>query len=133
MNMNEKKGPGTSRVVECRIRDCAYNLDNLCHARAVTIGDISGAKCGTYCSFMLAVQRIDTGSTAMVGACKMGGCAYNAELNCHAEEIVIDYRQDQPECLIYESIAGLVAADHKISSRMCDADLHSEAPEIFIG
>ena len=38
-----------SMVMKCEVNDCAYNMDNCCHAIAITIGDSMHPRCDTFC------------------------------------------------------------------------------------
>ena len=89
------------KVIKCDIEDCAYNMDNKCHAMAVTIGDSINPKCDTFCQSMM--QGGDLSSIAGVGACKVSSCTYNADLECQAMEISVGYKGQDPDCLTFHS------------------------------
>ena len=73
-------------VEECSINDCAYNVSNKCHAKAITIGDGVHPGCDT--SFLQQSKHArDTNIIAGVGACKVTGCAFNSDLECSADSI----------------------------------------------
>ncbi len=90
-----------SRVAKCEVNDCAYNLDNVCHAMAITIGDGMHARCDTFCHSM--VKAGDAGCVAGVGACKVSSCTYNTDLECRSPEIFVGYMEEEPDCLTFQS------------------------------
>jgi hypothetical protein len=90
-------------VAECSVTECAYNLDNCCHARAITVGDGVHPGCDTYLSMSnspsshsKAKQRI-----AGVGACKVVSCQYNEDYECMAEDIKVGHASPDVNCLTY--------------------------------
>lgn len=86
-------------VAECAARDCAYNADDRCHARAITIGDGLHPACDT---FLPSRERSEEGAaTAGVGACKVSSCAHNRGLECEAPSIHVGYHGDHPDCLTF--------------------------------
>jgi hypothetical protein len=86
-------------VSECDVRACSFNSDNLCHARAITIGDGETPGCDTlYCE---AVQIRATDIRAGVGACKVTSCIYNDDLHCQADSIRVGLTEDDVLCLRY--------------------------------
>ena len=36
------------QVNQCEVTKCAYNVKNMCHARAITVGDGINAMCDTF-------------------------------------------------------------------------------------
>ena len=90
-----------SKVTKCQVNDCAYNMNNICHAMAITIGDTMHPRCDTFCPSM--TKGGDYSCTAGVGACKVSACLYNTALECQAPEISVGYMQDEPDCLTFES------------------------------
>ena len=49
-----------SKVSSCDIAECAYNMDSMCHAMGITIGDTVHPRCDTLC--MAVNQELDTSS-----------------------------------------------------------------------
>ncbi len=90
-----------SRVTRCEVSECAYNMDDVCHAKAITIGDTIYPKCDTYCASM--VKGGDDDCVAGVGACKVASCIYNSDLECESPEICVGYEEDEADCLTFES------------------------------
>jgi hypothetical protein len=87
-------------VSTCVVRDCAYNLRDNCHARAITIGDGIHPACDT---FLRSPELCDdTVETAGVGACKVSSCVHNRHLECQASAIQVGYHEDHPDCLTFE-------------------------------
>ncbi|MEK6705407.1 MAG: DUF1540 domain-containing protein [Bdellovibrionota bacterium] len=86
-------------ISKCVISQCAYNVSNSCHAKAITVGDDKNPCCDTFFSSNLhnrEVRRI-----AGVGACKVTSCKFNSDLECSAEKIDIGYTENQVTCLTY--------------------------------
>lgn len=86
-------------VAECSANECAYNTDNKCHARAITVGDGVHPGCDTFLgasAHSKARQR-----TAGVGACKVSGCKFNDDYECMAEQINVGHAGAAVHCLTY--------------------------------
>ena len=90
-----------SKVSKCEVNDCAYNMENCCHAMAITIGDGMHPRCDTFCESMM--KAGDAGCVAGVGACKVSSCMYNTDLECQAMEISVGYKEQEPDCLTFQS------------------------------
>ena len=87
-------------VNSCQVDACAYNDRHTCHALAITVGNSgSQAQCDTF--FAADVQGGDPGSVGHVGACKMGDCQHNVQLECQASAIAVGLLQNQADCLTY--------------------------------
>lgn len=72
-------------VAGCAADKCAFNRDQKCHAKAITIGNSGNPACDTY---LAASQHIrDTSRIAGVGVCKSIDCKNNEEFDCKATEI----------------------------------------------
>lgn len=86
-------------VSQCAIGECAYNVDNTCHARAITIGDGIHPGCDT---FLGALPHTREGKRAAgVGACKVTACTHNDDYECMAEQIAVGYLAEKINCLTY--------------------------------
>lgn len=89
------------RVQSCQVTDCCYNLDEMCHTLAITVGSGSdNPPCDTYCD--LQTKGGDESSIAGVGACKVIACTYNDSLECTAPGITVGPGQDAADCLTFE-------------------------------
>lgn len=89
------------RVETCQVIECCYNLDQMCHALAITVGgDGAHPKCDTYCDYR--TKGGDQAVIAGVGACKVSECEYNQSLECTAPGITVGHAQDQADCLTFE-------------------------------
>lgn len=88
-------------VTSCAAEQCAYNLDRVCHAIAITVGDRYQANCETY--FGVAVKGGDRENPGHVGACKMSDCVHNVHLECQAPGITVGMRGDVVSCVTYQS------------------------------
>jgi hypothetical protein len=87
-------------VAECAVRECAYNVDSSCRARAITVGDGLHPACDT---FLRSRQNGGDGALkAGVGACKVATCRHNHGLECAASSIRIGYHGNHPDCLTYD-------------------------------
>ena len=88
-------------VSGCTAGECAYNVDEQCHARAITIGDGVHAGCDT---FLSATKHIrDNQQVAGVGACKVSGCVHNEDFECIADQIEVGQRAGDINCLTFTS------------------------------
>jgi len=121
------------KVTKCEVNECAYNVNNVCHAIAITIGGDTCPRCDTFCGFLMEAKGGDTGCIACVGACKVSSCIYNVALECQAPEISVGYKEQEPECLTFQTTCIADVVGNEVSSRECDANLPCETPEIFIG
>jgi len=74
-----KLDDGPPRVGACKLTRCAFNRDQACHARAITIGDGLMPRCDTVFELDAHVRR---GQVAAVGACKTIACIHNHDLHC---------------------------------------------------
>lgn len=86
-------------VASCAVRQCAYNLDGSCHAKAITIGDGVHPGCDTY---LRSRRHTEATDSAGVGACKVQACRYNRDFECTADGIRVDRRGGTPCCVTYE-------------------------------
>ncbi len=86
-------------VAECAISDCAYNLNQGCHARAITIGDGVHPGCDTFLS--ASGHTRERVRTAGVGACKVAACQHNDDFECMANEINVGLSGNDINCLTF--------------------------------
>ena len=86
-------------VSGCQASECAYNRNQECYARAITVGDGIEPGCDTFFKTGDHVHR-STG-TAGVGACKVSGCRHNDDLECQASGIEVGFRGDKVDCLTF--------------------------------
>jgi hypothetical protein len=86
-------------VTQCTIDKCAYNIDNKCHAKAITIGDGASPGCDTLFSGSehIKAKSIQAG----VGACKVDSCVFNNDLECTADGISVGLMNKNVQCLTY--------------------------------
>lgn len=84
-------------VTECSIADCAYNTENMCHAKAITIGNSDCACCDTMAkgSQHVRANYIQAG----VGACKSTNCSFNSDMECTRDSIIVGMNKDNTSCL----------------------------------
>ncbi|WP_237066359.1 DUF1540 domain-containing protein [Microbulbifer guangxiensis] len=87
-------------VAKCVISHCAYNADESCHARAITIGDGPDPDCDTYFD---SSKHTESDRTAGVGACKMEDCAHNDDFECTADAIQVGQNGNAVNCLTYST------------------------------
>jgi hypothetical protein len=88
-------------VGRCDARRCAYNVDAICHARAITIGSGVHPACDTFLDTSTHVRNVAI--SAVVGACKMSTCAYNDDLECRAESIVVAHHKHHADCATFRA------------------------------
>lgn len=85
-------------VMMCNARECVYNADSRCHARAITVGDLHGHLCDTAWKAKQHTQRRDG---AGVGACRATSCAYNEDFECQADGISVAASASQIQCATF--------------------------------
>jgi hypothetical protein len=88
-----------SDVRACDASSCAYNVEEHCHAQAITIGDGVHPACDTF--FVSASHVRETGRDAGVGACKISGCRYNEDLECAADAIHVAMHDSHADCMTF--------------------------------
>ncbi len=88
-------------VSQCSASDCSYNISSNCHARAITIGDSTHPGCDTFMDGAHHTKHADL--TAGIGACKMGNCKFNDDLECMADTIRVGMRGSKANCMTYAS------------------------------
>ena len=88
-----------TNVQECDVQSCAYNVDESCHARAITVGDGIHAACDTF--FVSSLHTRATSNNAGVGACKVTDCRYNSDLECSAEAIHVGFHDNHADCMTF--------------------------------
>ncbi len=89
-----------AKVERCEISQCAYNLNNQCHALAITVGgDASHPQCDTF--FGSSEKGGLKSKVARVGACKVSACMFNKSLECSSPDIMVGYKQDEVDCLTF--------------------------------
>ena len=82
-----------TKVEKCLVVDCAYNMNELCHASAITVGDARIPICDTFCQFMMKAKAGCDDCIACVGACKISSCIYNVCLQCQAPQVSVEYKK----------------------------------------
>lgn len=90
-------------VSGCEVSRCAYNVEDQCHARAITIGDGSHPACDTF--LPSSAHARDARGQAGVGACKVSSCAHNRDFECHADSIRVGLHGDHPDCKTFAARA----------------------------
>jgi hypothetical protein len=123
----------TAKVARCKINRCAYNINGLCHASAIAIGEGRRPICHTFSQLVMNGQAADTGCIAGVEVCGISSCMYNANLKCQSQEILVDYREQQPQCVMFQQGYNAGKEIHEIISHVSSDDFEYNAPEIFIG
>lgn len=89
-----------AEVRNCEVRDCFYNQEKICTARAITVGS-EKAKCETW----MVSERTHSNkmNSALVGACHVGECEYNQSYFCHAaKDIEVKIIDNMAQCATYE-------------------------------
>jgi hypothetical protein len=89
-------------VSECSIGECAYNANNACHARAITVGDTAvHPGCDTFLNSTPHSRARQI--TAGVGACKATSCRYNDDYECTTDKISVGHASSSICCLTYQN------------------------------
>lgn len=86
-------------VSKCDIRNCAYNVNSGCHAKAITVGDHMNPGCDTF--FDREFHTLENKRIAGVGACKVTDCKYNEDLECSATNIAVGMKNKKINCLTF--------------------------------
>ncbi|MDD4976943.1 MAG: DUF1540 domain-containing protein [Bacteriovorax sp.] len=86
-------------VSQCDVSSCGYNVNDTCHAKAITVGDHFNPGCDTF--FEGSKHNKETKRIAGVGACKVGTCKYNNDFECTAENIIVGFSKHEINCLTY--------------------------------
>lgn len=92
-------------VKNCSATECAYNRNQNCHAKAITVGDTITPHCDTF--FNSNTHNKETKRIAGVGACKVSGCQYNNDFECTASGIMVGPNQGSVNCLTYRAKAAV--------------------------
>lgn len=88
-----------SPVTRCRVVECAYNRDEVCHARGITVGDSDTPACDT---FFTSDRRASGEFEAGVGACKVSVCEYNEGFQCAAPSVEVAPAREKADCITFE-------------------------------
>lgn len=86
-------------VKKCDVKDCGFNANSSCHAKAITIGDFDNPGCDTFMNSSHHAK--ESKRIAGVGACKVSGCKYNRDFECNADSIVVGFNSDKINCKTY--------------------------------
>lgn len=86
-------------VSACSVTECAYNTEQHCHARAITVGDSVHPGCDTFLDS--AAHAKMTQRNAGVGACKATACQFNDDYECTADQISVGHASASVCCLTY--------------------------------
>lgn len=87
-------------VSQCNVAQCGYNIDSHCHAKAITVGDLSVPKCDTYMDSIN--HEVDPKIRAGVGACKTISCAHNRNFECTSDQVSIGMINYVVNCLTFK-------------------------------
>lgn len=88
-----------SKVLDCSVTECSYNMNKTCHALAITVGDSTCAMCDTY--FKSPEKGGAMEMTGSVGACKENDCKFNKSLECAAPGIHVASHMGHADCATY--------------------------------
>ena len=88
-----------AKIQSCDAKECAYNIENKCHALAITVGGDADHLCDTFCP--ASQKGGDSHAVGMVGACKVTNCTHNKNFECAASQIFIGHWGRSVDCLSY--------------------------------
>lgn len=88
-------------VANCAAEDCAYNSQQMCHARAITIGDGAHPDCDTF--FMNRSHVLEKKMIAGIGACKVTNCTHNEDCECTASSISVGRSGSAINCMTFKA------------------------------
>ncbi len=86
-------------VSGCSVNECAYNVKEKCHARAITIGNGVHPDCDTFLSASRHIR--DNRRVAGVGACKVSACRHNDDFECITDQIMVGRHTGGINCLTF--------------------------------
>lgn len=86
-------------VTRCTANQCAYNVNNNCHARAITVGDTDHPSCDTFVSGVS--QNKHSKLVAGIGACKTSDCKFNDDLECMADSVQVGIIRGEANCTTF--------------------------------
>ena len=86
-------------VNECAIASCAYNVEHGCHAKAITIGDMTHPSCDTFLMNEHHIHSLKV--TAGVGACKTINCKHNDDFECTMDQINVGMINGEANCVTF--------------------------------
>lgn len=86
-------------VSQCSASKCAYNSNSNCHARAITVGDATHPGCDTFLAGGTHTKQAKM--IAGIGACKMGNCKFNDDLECVAENVKVGMTGSMANCMTF--------------------------------
>ena len=95
--MNEMKLE-LSVVKSCQVSKCAYNQNQKCGAKAITIGDGNSPGCDTFFNFS---QHSKRSGPSGVGACKVISCKHNRDFECVADSIEVGIVNNKINCMTF--------------------------------
>lgn len=87
-------------VSKCDIKNCGYNVNNNCHAKAITVGDGTNPGCDTF--FENSTHNRETKRIAGVGACKVSSCQFNNDFECGADSVSVGHTDGKINCLTFK-------------------------------
>lgn len=87
------------KVKQCNVEECGFNTEQMCHAKAITVGDLDNPGCDT---FMDSDSHTESLRIAGVGACKVQSCQFNRDFECSAETIAVGYKDQKVNCLTFK-------------------------------
>lgn len=87
------------QILDCEVTQCSYNMNKMCHAVAITVGNSKHAMCDTF--YKSSQKGGATEITGSVGACKADDCKYNKSLECSAPGIRVANHSDHADCSTY--------------------------------
>ncbi len=88
-------------VSQCLVSQCAYNVSNSCHARAITVGDGIRPGCDTFLKESRHTRKAD--QIAGIGACKISGCKFNEDFECQTDSVRVGMVQNQANCMTFSA------------------------------
>lgn len=87
-------------ITKCMAVECAYNADNNCHARAITVGDALNPGCDTFLQGTRHIREVK--QVAGIGACKTAACKFNKDFECMTENVQVGMVKNKANCMTFE-------------------------------
>jgi len=86
-------------VAKCTVSECAFNVSDACHAKAITVGNGLHAGCDTFLGAPGHTRAKER--TAGIGACKSTSCKHNEDFECVTDHIMVARAGAEVNCVTF--------------------------------
>jgi hypothetical protein len=92
--------PGEGPILTCQAVNCSYNLEEICHAGTISVGD-RHPSCDMYTHGSVAMSDLEP----CVHKCLVADCFFNTGAACHASGVTIANHESHADCMTVRPIA----------------------------